>query len=223
MAEEKTAITVPENILAGFDNSVEWKEMIFRFKKDKLGNKRANVELKLPVPSVEGIVQILTKGAASDATPEAKKALDLLLECAAQTVRDVAGSYVSDNEEVNSTNFPYNSVTWQAIANMPKEDRRSSSIAKEVWEAFCKDYITVMPGATGKTVDNVTNATLVYLKKFSIVKSNKKIVSQLKDQLAIYANTSKEAENYQEILELLNEKADAYINSNEIENIVNNL
>ena len=218
MADEKTVPTIPANILAGFDNTVEQKPAIFRFKKDKLGNKRANVELALPVPSVEGVVKILTEGQ----TPEGKKSLDLLMEAIYDVVRGVAATIVGDKEDISAENFPYSSVLWNAIANMPKADRRTGP-DQEVWEAFAKDYIAVMPAVTGKTVENCTNATLVYMKKFSQVKANKKVLAQLKDQLALYANTSKDAENFEEILSLLNDKCDAYLKSNDVEQLIANL
>ena len=224
MAEAQTATEVskapviPENILAGFDNTVETKPAIFRFKKDKLGTKRPNVEISLPVPSVEGLANILMKGS----TPEGKKSLELLLDCVFDQVRSVAAGIVADKEDINAENFPYASVLWDAIANMPKADRRTGP-DQAVWEAFAKDYIAIMPGLTGKSVEAVTNATLVYLKKWSMVKTNKKVIGQLKEQLALYANNSKEAENFEEILTLLVEKADAYLKSDDVEQLIANL
>lgn len=216
--QEKKAVTIPADILAKFDNRFEQKENVFRFKKDKLGAKRPNVEIPLLVPSVEGVVDILTRGQ----TPEGKKELDLLMESLFDVVRGVAAGIVADNENITAENFPYDKITWSAIANMPKTDRRTGPEA-EVWEAFAKDYIAIMPGLTSKSVEAVTNATIVYLKKFSLVKSNKKVLNQLKEQLAIYANNSKDAENYEEILSILNDKADAYLKSDEVENLVANL
>ena len=130
---------------------------------------------------------------------------------------------MSDDEKVSQANFDVSKILWETIANMPKADRRSSAIDAAIWEAFAKDYIAVMPAVTGKTVENCTNATLVYMKKFSQVKANKKVLAQLKDQLALYANTSKDAENFEEILSLLNDKCDAYLKSNDVEQLIANL
>jgi len=210
---------VPADILAKFDNTVEFKDAVFRFKKDKLGVQRARVELKLPVPSVEGLVAIITAGQ----TPEGKKGLDLLLEACQDVVRGVAAEYVSDNEDVNVNNFPYESMGWNAIANMPREDRRSSSIAKETWESFAKDYAEIMPGITSKTAEQIGNAIIVFRKKWSVVKQDKKTIAKLKEQLALYMEHTKNGEEFEEILNLLNEKADVYLKSNTIEQLVANL
>lgn len=196
------------------DKNVDIKEFNFHFKKDKLGNKRPSVELKLPVPSVEGIVAIIEKGG---------KELELLQDAIYDVIRSQAGSIVSDDEKISQTTFPVANILWSAIANMPKADRRSSAIDSAVWEAFAKDYIDVMPGVTGKSVEAVTNATVVYLKKFSIVKTNKDVIGKLKDQLGLYMEHSKNVEQFTEILELLISKADSYLAANDVELLVKNL
>jgi hypothetical protein len=201
-------------IAANFDNTVDIKDFTFNFKKDKLGNKRPSVELKLPAPSVEGIVHILEKGG---------KGLELLLDSVYDVIRGQAAGLVSDDEKITQATFPIDKILWEAIANMPKADRRSSAIDASVWEAFAKDYIEVMPGVTGKSVEAVTNATVVYLKKFSIVKTNKDVIGKLKDQLSLYLEHSKSAEQFGEILDLLISKADSYLSANDVELLVQNL
>ena len=80
-----------------------------------------------------------------------------------------------------------------------------------------------MPAVTSKSVEAVTNATVVYLKKFSIVKTNKEVLSKLKDQLALYMEHTKNGDQFTEILELLVSKADSYLNANDVELLVQNL
>lgn len=205
--------TAPE-VHANYDKNVDVKDFTFHFKKDKLGNKRASVELKLPMPSVEGIIEILQKGG---------KELELLQDAIYDVIRNQAGSIVSEDEKISQATFPTTQVLWSAIANMPKADRRSSTIDTAVWEAFAKDYIEVMPSVTGKSVEAITNATVVYLKKFSIIKTNKEVLAKLKDQLALYLEHSKNADQFQEILELLLSKADSYLSANDVEMLVSNL
>ena len=203
-----------ETINPTFDKTVDVKDFTFNFKKDKLGNKRPSVELKLPVPSVEGLVNIIERGG---------KGLELLQEAMYDTVRAQAANIVSDDEKVTQTTFPSAQVLWDVIANMPKADRRSNAIDASAWEAFAKDYIDIMPSLTGKSTEAVTNATMVYLKKFSFVKTNKDVISKLKDQLALYLEHSKNTEQFQDILDLLLTKADTYLNANEVELLVSNL
>jgi hypothetical protein len=207
-------MTDTTTIQANHDTTVDSKDFTFHFKKDKLGNKRPSVELKLPVPSVEGIVAILEKGG---------KELELLQDAIYDVIRSQAAAIVSDDEKVTQTTFPSANVLWSFIANMPKADRRSSSIDPAVWEAFAKDYIEVMPAITNKSVEAVTNATVVYLKKFAIVKTNKDVLAKLKDQLSLYLEHSKNAEQFAEILDLLTSKADAYLGANDVEMLVSNL
>ena len=195
------------------DTHVELKEMKFRFKKDKTGSQRPTVELKkVPVPSVTGLINIIETGG---------KSLELLLEVASDTIRAALASYISDNEAAAENNIPWNKFTWKAVAEAPRAER--STIAAELWDAFTKDYLEVMPAVSGKTPDQLGNACQVYLKKFSIIKTNKPIIKNLQQQLGLYMEHSKKAEDFVEILELLNDKAKAYLEANDIEQLVANL
>ncbi len=206
---EQTATIVPN-----FDNTVDAKDFNFRFKKDKLGNQRPAVSIKAGVPSVEGIVNILQAGG---------KQLELLQDALYDVVRSALASWVSDDEKASQETLDLSKFTWEAIANQPREDRRASSITPEQWAAFAADYQAVMPGVANKSAEQVANATVVFLKKFSIVKTNKPVIEALKTQLAMYAENSPNAEEHAEILELLVRKADTYLKSDDVETLVANL
>jgi hypothetical protein len=180
------------------------QKFAFRFKKDKLGNKRAPVELNLPVPTISGIVDILKAGG---------KELELLNDAIYGVIKSVASEIVADNANISQETFPVAQVLWSAIANMPKAER--ATIPQEQWDGFAADYLAVMPGLTGKTAEQVGLATQIYLKKFAMVKTNKPILSKLKDQLALYMETPN-AENFSDVLELLLRRVDAYLSAEEM-------
>lgn len=193
--------------------AVSLVEMKFRFKKDKMGNQRPTVELKnVPVPNENYVVTILEKGG---------KELKLLLEVMAGTVRSAAAAIVSDDEKITAENFPMEKVSWEAIANQERAER--ATISQETWEAFAKEYLEIMPALTGKTPDQLGNAIQVYLKKFAIVKTNKPVLSKLRDQLTIFVENTKNGEDFADILELLQGKLELYLNSNDVELLVANL
>lgn len=203
-----------QTIQANFDKNVDMKEFNFRFKKDKVGNQRSPVKLQVGVPSVEGIVAILEAGG---------KDLELLQDAMYDVIRGSLASYVADNEDVKQENLDLSKFTWTAIANQPREDRRSNAIPAEVWEAFFTDYAAVMPGVTGKTAEQVANACTVYQKKFALVKTNKPVIQALKTQLGLYIEHSPNAQNFEEILELLVRKAEGYLAEKDVEQLVANL
>lgn len=180
------------------------QKFTFRFKKDKLGNKRAPVELNLPVPTLSGIVNILKAGG---------KELELLNDAIYGVIKSVTAEIVADNANISQDNFPVAQVLWSAIANMPKAER--ATIPQEQWDGFAADYLAVMPGLTGKSADQVGLATQIYLKKFAMVKTNKPILGKLKEQLALYVETPN-AENFQDVLELLLRRVDAYLSAEEL-------
>jgi hypothetical protein len=193
--------------------AVSLVEMKFRFKKDKMGNQRPTVELKnVPVPNENYVITILEKGG---------KELKLLLEVMAGTVRSAAAAIVSDDEKITADNFPMDKVSWEAIANQERAER--ATISQETWESFAKEYLEIMPALTNKTPDQLGNAIQVYLKKFAIVKTNKPVLSKLRDQLTIFVENTKNGEDFADILELLQGKLELYLNSNDVELLVANL
>lgn len=206
MTQENDNTEAPASIRANFDNTVDIRTVAYHFRKDELGNKRASVELQLPVPSVEGLIAILEGGG---------KPLDLLLEAAADIVISQAKSIVDGKEDINQENFPMDLIGWDYIANLPPRERRGGGIPKEIWDAFSKDYIEVMPAVTGKTLEQVGAAAKLLVTKFSTVKTNKPVLGFLKEQLALYITHSPNAEDYAACVDFLQQKADQLIAADE--------
>jgi hypothetical protein len=198
-----------ETITANFDNKVDMKDVKFSFRtvKDEatgLETKRATIETKIPVPSIEGIIEILEKGG---------KGLELLQEAVADIVFQRAREILADDEKL--TEVPLDQLGWEVIANLPQAERKGRGIPKEIWEEFAKDYVAVMPAVTGKTAEQVGNAAKILLNKFAQVKTNKPVISLLKAQLALYLNSSQNAEQFQGCVEFLINKAEALLNADE--------
>ena len=208
-AAETNAQTTP---VANFDNTVDKVTVKFNFRKvvtkDEVSgveveSKRPTVELDLPLLSVEGIVKVFEAGG---------KQLDLLVEAVREVQISRARELVNEKEDITAANFPYDQLLWNSIANLPKAERRGGGIPKETWEEFSKDYVAVMPAVTGKSIEQVTNAAKILLNKFQLVKTNKPVLKLLKDQVALYANSSPNAEQYSDCIQFLVEKADTFIN-----------
>lgn len=209
-AQQAQAAQAAPNV--NFDNTIDKVTVKFNFRKvvtkdEKSGveveSKRPTVELDLPLMSVEGIVKEFNAGG---------KRLDLLIEAIRDYQINRAREIVNEREDINAANFPYEELSWEAIANLPKAERRGGGIAKETWEDFSKDYIAVMPGVTGKSIEQVTNAAKILLNKFQLVKTNKPVLKLLKDQVAMYANSSPNAEQFEDCIKFLAEKAETFIN-----------
>lgn len=200
-------------IQAAVDSTVELKEFKFRFKKDKMGNQRPTFELKdIPVPNAAGVIAILEKGG---------KELKLLLEVMQDTVRYACAQIVGDDEKITQATFPLSKVTWEAIANQERAER--TKIDDSVWEAFAKEYLEIMPALTNKDAEQLGNAVQVYMKKFAIIKTNKKVLEKLKEQLTIFVDNTKNGEQFADIIELLQGKLELYLSSNDVELLINNL
>lgn len=198
-------------IVANFDNKVDIKEFKFHFKtqKDKesgIETKRPTVELKLPVPSVEGIISILETGG---------KSLELLLAAAADIVVAQVRSILNENETMTAETFPMAQCAWDFIANMPEAEKRGRGIPKELWDEFQADYIAVMLAVTGKTEEQVTLAAKLFVNRYQQVKSNKLVITKLLEQLTIYADNSTRAENFIDCIKFLSEKGEALLQADD--------
>lgn len=218
--ENQVAATENTNGAAAIDTTENMRldNFKFRFKKDKMGNQRAGFEVQLPVPTVSGIANILVKRSEE---PQGKKAFELLMDAVKDTIRSVAGSLIGADAGIDGSNAAaklQSLLDWFAIANMPKADRRAA-IDEEVWNTFVTDYIEIMPALSNKSVDQVTSATQVYVKKFSMFKTDKTTLRNLQNQLALYISNTKKGEEVQEVLELLSDKLTAYLAADDVEQL----
>lgn len=209
-------------INAAHNPLIDVSEFNFGFRKQKdddtgVESKRASVELKIGVPSVEGIVDILTKGG---------KGLELLQSAVRETIESYVKSMLADDSSLTSENFPVEQITWEAIANQPESERKGRGIAKEVWEDFFKSYLEFMPGLTGKTVEQVKRQASILAAKLNPLKNHEKkedILPKFKEQLTLYINNAPDAETFAGCVEFLLKKADALLNADKESNLEANL
>ena len=204
--EEMVALC--ENIRVNHDFKVDVKPVKFNFKKQKdkdtgIETIREAVELAIAFPSVEGIIAILEAGG---------KQLELLQDAVEGVITGVARDIIAEDTGINASNFPIDKISWDSIANMPKAQRRGGGIPKEVWEGFAQDYTEVMPEATGKSVEQITNAAKILAAKLTAVRTNEPVLELLVEQLAIYADNSPNIEEYKECVEFLLNKAETFLN-----------
>lgn len=218
-AQDKHADTVAalQDVMINVDQTVTPTKFTFRFKKDKLGNKRANVDIEnAPVPSPQGIVQIMKNGG---------KEVELLMEVMADTVRSVIGDWIGADENNGAKNFDPAKFTWSAIANMPKEDRRTVTISEEQWTEFSKKYLEIMAGVSGKNAEQLSNAIQLFKGKLALVKTNKAVLGKLKDQLVLFVENldDQSQDQFADILEMLLRRAETYLAADDVAKLTENL
>jgi len=182
------------------------KEFAFHFRKDELGNKRPSIQLELPVPTKYGIIEIIKAGG---------KQLDLLLEVTAGVIYAQQRSIISDDVEFTADKFDPSKVTWDFIANIPRSERTGSGIAKETWEAFAKDYSTVVISHAGKTADQAANAAKILVGKFQQVKTNKPVITKLLDNINVWFANTPNAEDFADVYAFLVNKAETLLKADD--------
>lgn len=182
--------------------------------------KRPNVEIKHKVISFEGLVAILS-------TPGDSKEKQLLFSAVESVYVDAIKDYLADNESVTSENFPHDKFTWEVIANTPDE-LRVRGIPKETWEGFIKDYLEIMPGATGKQMDSIKAQASVLAAKLNPIKlrdkeSKQRIIPGMLAMLTVYTNVTAKGEQFSEVVAYLVRKAEDILKSDVETDLESNL
>jgi hypothetical protein len=196
------------DIKVNFDFDVTVKDVMFNFKKSKdkttgIEIERKPVALAVPYVSVEGIVAILEAGG---------KELELLQDAMETIVNAQAREILYDDTSLTAATFPVEKLSWKAISEIPKVQRRGGGIPKEVWEAFTADYVAVMPTATGKSVIQVANMAKILGDKLNKVRTIDQALQLAVEQLTIYASATEALEDFQECVEFLLNKAETFLN-----------
>lgn len=209
-ASSSAAATAPAVADTGPIKKVNQK---FHFKKDKLGVKRETLSLDLNYPTLDGVINALAD------PKQAEFIIDVLSDEIYKAARLQVGDEtkpVNKQEELDESK-----LTLEFLANQPKAERTGGGISKEIWEEFAKDYVEVMPAATGKSADQVSNAAKLLLAKFQPVKTNKKVIAFLQEQLALWFSSTPNAEDYTECFDFLNEKAKTLLAADEASLLAN--
>ncbi len=209
-----------ETIKASYDFDVDVQSRRYTFKKSTdsdtgIETIREAVEIAVPYPSEIGIATALSEGGLQ-----------------AQLVREAVNSYVdsqvrallndgNEGYKLNAANFPVDQLSWDFISKLPKA-QRGTGIAKEIWEAFIKDYVEVMPAAANKELEAIGKQAKIIANKFAMSKTNRPVLEYMIGMLAIYADNSERAEEFVQCQDFLLSKIESFLNFTE-EDLLENL
>lgn len=156
----------------------------FNFRTTKEGYKRPTVSLELMVPTAEGVAELLM---AEDA-----KVVSLVVDTVAAVITSYVRGFVDADSDFDQAKLnalmEEGKISIEAIANLPKSER--STLTKEDLEAFAKDYIAVMPGVTGKSVEKVTAAASLFIERYKRAAGDNAVLTVLRDQLSIFVDNA---------------------------------
>lgn len=205
-AEEMVSLT--SSIKANFNCKVDVKATEFKFRKSvdkdtKIETLRKPVELAVPYPSVEGIIDILEHGG---------KQLELLMDAVESVVNATARDMLYDDLSLTAATFPVDKLSWAAISEIPKAQRRGGGIPKETWDDFAADYIECMPSITGKSVQAVSNAAKLMLGKLQAAKTNEPVLNLVIEQLSVYMEHGPNSSEFIDCVDFLLKKAETFLN-----------
>lgn len=195
--------------VAASDAPIVMTESKFFFKKDKeLGTeRRPTVTLQLPFLTLSGLLEKLTD----------EKVQKFVLDTVNEQVVKAAREQVADDEKpVNSQEqLDLSKLDLTYLANLPPTERRGGGIAKEVWKEFAEDYVQVMTTKAGKTAEQAGNAAKLLLAKFQPIKTNKPVLTKVREMLAFWFANTENKEDFAECFEFLDQKADTLLKADE--------
>lgn len=196
MTQENTQEMTQENTAVAL---TQVKPITFHFRENReTKTKRPSITIDVAVPTIDGLAEIYNAGGRSLA-----KVLAVVEDAIIEHVRNV----LTDRPEIVQGQFPADQATWEAYVAVPDAERAIRGISKEVWDAFKKDYLAVMPALTGKKPETIAlGAKAMIDNRFSAVKTDKKAIGILQNYLAIYMQSAN-AENFLECVSTLDEKA----------------
>lgn len=171
---------------------------------DKVGPKHPSVEMYLPVPKTERLVEMLT-----DTTGKFAKEIELLMSAVTGIVFQVARGQINDFREktpggvVTPAVLNYDKLDFTAIANMPKSERGSFVPADEDIKAFLDSYLEVMPAATNKDAARIKKHVEIIATGFKKQRAQKDMLEFFVDAFAVYTTSAPEeaVEEHMEVIE----------------------
>lgn len=193
-----------------FDNMVDIKATKFAFRpvKDEVSGvttKRETIELKIPVPSMEGIAAIFNAGGPM---------MELITDSMYQVIIDHARDLVNGDEKLTSENFPYAELDWNHLANLPKDERRQA-FPPELLKEFKEDWCKIMPAVANINAEQAANSAHILATRFNQVKTRKDIVSKLLERLNLFTEHTTKGETFAELIEKLQKKGKELVEAKE--------
>lgn len=210
-------IKIADDAIEGF-KAAGWKPAT---KDDKIiGWKRPSISAVLPALEDSDIINILDAGGAG---------VQFLLAVANEQFYLSARSKIADIISAN----PLAAVTADTIAGFnlawdgmaadfltALNETRSTGIAKEVWDDFEADYISVMmQQMPGNGEEKIKNAAAHLKARFQKCRSNKVMVKKLQDYLAVWFAASANQEEFAKVFEALNNRAEVLLNASDEDSI----
>lgn len=207
----------------------KWSEIVVRFRKTKETvvvdgvetevekAARAPITMFAPLVTAE-LVSQLAASKNEDGTPTkaAQWIADLVADAQVQRVKEVVSDMLAEGKEVTIQTFPFDSVTPEAIANLPQAERKGRGIAEEVWTAFATSYTDFYINAQKFEKSKVETALGFFLKRLQTAKANQPLLEKLRVYLANwYAGVNgSEDDSLTEVYKFLDGKAEEFLKVN---------
>lgn len=219
-AEINKLSNLPEPIVKNFEYNIKFRKP----RKDKDGNEPVDAD-GVPIPTrppASFVLPVLTQPGMIAWLQKDQKHIDFVLDLLQDQVIAAANEQIYEGKMVQrQEDLDLNLLTMDYIATLSKDERTGRGIPKDTWEEFVKDYVEVMVPVTSRTAEKVTNAAKTLAAKLSPVRSQKKVVAFLRDQLDMWAANTPNLDDFKAVYMYLTKKADDYLKMDEESTLAN--
>lgn len=195
---------------------------MFHFRKEKVKDeegkeievfKLPSAKIPLPIPTREQVREIFND---DTRTSEQKFVLDLIDDAFYAQARDQINEFRENNpgkdKLVTADVIDYSKLTINALANMPASER-GNKVSDEDMAEFIKDYVAIMPQASGKDANKVKAQAGILEKGLRTVKTDKKVLGVMQNLLTVWAASSEALEEHQQVYDMLSNRIKKWLSA----------
>lgn len=172
---------------------------------EKVTTRRPTLELSIPVPTLDGLIELLNEGNAT----KIAGLMQLVEDC----IYSAAKQQVDEDEAMTQERLDVNKLTMDYLFSLPPSQRASSVPPEELWKLFEADYPAIMASVQpNRTAQQIATARDLFLKRLNPVKERPDMLNTLKQYLALWYASTAQKEELAPVYEFLLAKADNFIN-----------
>ena len=195
----------PEVVPAGY------KRIKFNFKETKVegkktGYRRDAVELNIPVPSFADVLE---------AIKDEPKVVEFIEDAIRDIIYAAAREQINANDNITQDGMDETKLSIRFLATLPPSEKKGAGIGKDTWDEFKADYIAVMSAKTGKPMESIILAADLFANRLQKVKTIKPVLKVLKNELQIWFTSTAQKEEFMEVYEFLDGKAETFLTSDD--------
>lgn len=184
-----------------------------------VGTKHPTVEMYLPVPKRERLIEILSNPEKFVKENELINGaiFDVIYGVARGQINEFRDNEANKGKTVTPAVLNYDKLDFTAIANTPKAERGAYSPSDEELKSFLESYAEYMPAIAAKSPEVIKKHVELFQAGFKKQRAQKEILELFSNMIALYATKAPTdtVEENQQVVEYFANKLDRWLKTEE--------